>query len=71
MSEKEQYYKYIKLQWDFIKRYLGRERNEQFWSEIIEDINKTVKSIDAPDQEYVKKCLLAVLGDFERKRKNG
>lgn len=71
MSEKEQYYEYIKLQWDFIKRYLGRERNEQFWSEIIEDINKTVKSIDAPDQEYVKKCLLAVLGDFERKRKNG
>lgn len=71
MSEKEQYYEYIKLQWEFIKRYLGRERNEQFWSEIIEDINKTVKSIDAPDQEYVKKCLLAVLGDFERKRKNG
>lgn len=71
MSSKEQYYEYIKLQWEFIKRYLGREINEQFWADIVEDINLTVKSVDDSDQEYVKRCLLAVLDDFERKSKNG
>lgn len=71
MSSKEQYYEYIKLQWEFIKRYLGREINEQFWADIVEDINLTVKSVADSDQEYVKRCLLAVLDDFERKSKNG
>lgn len=69
MSDKEQYYEYIKLQWDFIKRFLGRERSEQFWEEITDEADKIIDSVSQPDQEYVRDCLLAVLHDFERKRK--
>jgi len=72
MSDKEQYYEYIKLQWDFIKRNLDGDRTkDEFWSNLIDDANKTIDSVPQQDREYVKKCILAVMGDFERKRKNG
>lgn len=71
MDEKKRYYDIFTKCFNFCKPYIGRERNEQFWDEIVDNVNQTVKSESDQDREIVKDILLAILADMERRRKNG
>ena len=76
MSEEElkkQYYELVMIQWELIKRHLnGDNKTDEYWESLIDDVNKTVLSINnKADQEYIKSCLLALMEHFVKRHRDG
>lgn len=62
MTEKETMYQLIMKIWNVPKNNSDKEKNDEYWQKVIDEVNETVLSVpDEDEREFVKKSLLAYM----------